>query len=38
MKRGLRDPIRVAILVEHGLVTDGRTDGQTHDNSIYRVA
>ena len=27
-----------AILVEHRLVTDGQTDGQTHDDSLYRAS
>ena len=28
--------LSIAILVEHRLVTDGQTHGQTHDHGIYR--
>jgi len=33
------DPIRVTVLAEHRLVTNHRTDRQTHDNSVaYRAS
>jgi len=28
----------LAVLVEHRLMTDGQTDGRTHDDSIYRAS
>jgi len=28
----------LAVLVEHRLLADGRTDGQSHDNSMYRAS
>ena len=37
MRRCFRDPIRSAVLVEHWLVTDGRTDRQTQGHSTYRA-
>jgi len=36
--RCFRDPIHLAILVEHRLVTDGQTDGRTQGHSIYRAS
>jgi len=30
--------LRLTVLVQCRLVTDGRTDGQTHDDSIYRTS
>ena len=30
--------ISLAVLIEHRLVTDGRTDGQTEDHSIYHAS
>jgi len=30
--------LRLAVLIQYQRVTDGRTDGQTHDDSIYRAS
>jgi len=35
--RYLCDPTFIVVLIQCRLVTDGRTDGQTHDDSIYHA-